>query len=122
MKFDNMLGGEHAYPPDDNEGHSDGIDGQTPVVGQAWTMNTLQWCGKERVDEQWRIMVLGMGWCEEVSKRTLTKQVDGDDENNESHQSGHLRGGGGKIGNCMKQKKPKSTLLADNTQGLITTK
>ena len=32
-------------------------------------------------------------------------------------------GGGSKIGKLMKQKQtPKSTLLADNTQGLITTK
>ena len=29
---------------------------------------------------------------------------------------------GSKIGQFLKQKKPKSTLLADNTQGLITTK
>mgnify|MGYP003571741398 CR=1 FL=1 len=31
-------------------------------------------------------------------------------------------GGGGKSGKCIKQKSPKSILLADNTQGLITTK
>ena len=34
----------------------------------------------------------------------------------------HHQSGGSKIGKFMKQKKPKSTLLADNTQGLITTK